>query len=95
MLLGCVRVGRFGGGVRDVFQRLLALFGGVLGGQKQKDDLLRSVAQTYLRPKLGHGFLFFDVLGSNFGLPDLSSWENIQFFTENSNPTSNILDFLT
>ena len=56
---------------------------------------LRSVAQTYLRPKLGHGFLFFDVLGSNFGLPDLSSWENIQLFMENSNPTSKILDFRT
>ena len=38
---------------------------------------VRSVAQTYLRPKLGHVFLFFDVLGSIFGLPDLSSWENI------------------
>ena len=60
-----------------------------------KTFLLRSVAQTYLGPELGHGFLFFDVLGSNVGLPDLSSWENIQLFMENSNPTSKILDFRT
>ena len=55
----------------------------------------RSVAQTYLRQKLGHVFLLFDVLGAKFGLPDLSSWENIQLFMENSNPTSKILDFRT
>ena len=57
--------------------------------------LLRSVAQTYLRPKIGHCFLFLEVLGPNVGPPDLSSWENIQLFMENSNPTSKILDFLT
>ena len=56
---------------------------------------IRSVAQTYLRPKLGHYFWFVYYFGPNLWPPDLSSWENIQLFIENSNPTSKILDLLT
>ena len=32
----------------------------------------------------------FDICGSKFGPPDISSWENIQLFMENPNPTSQI-----
>ena len=58
-------------------------------------SVVRSVAQTYIRPKLNHNFWFFEILGPIFWPPDLSSWENIQFFMESSNPTSKILEFLT
>ena len=56
---------------------------------------VRSVAQTYLRPKLCHYFWIVEIAGSFFWPPDPSSWENIQLFIENSNPTSKILDDLT
>ena len=44
---------------------------------------------------LTHKFRIFDMFRPHVWLPDLSSWENIQFFMEKLNPTSKILDFLT
>ena len=48
-----------------------------LGGR----GTVRSVAQTYLRPKLGPSFRIFVICRPNFGPTDISSWENIQLFT--------------
>ena len=52
---------------------------------------VRSVAQTYLRPKLGPSFCMFDVFRLKFGPTDISGWENIQFDMQNPILTSKIV----
>ena len=53
-------------------------------------DRLRSVAQTYLRPKLGHSFRIFMICRPNFWPIDMSSCQNIKFDMQNPILTSKI-----
>ena len=51
---------------------------------------LRSVAQTYLRPKLGPIFCIFHVFRQNFQPTDMSSCQNTQFDMQKTTLTSKI-----
>ena len=47
---------------------------------KQHYENLRSVAQTYLRPKFGHDVRIFDILESNAWPPDMFQLEKYVVF---------------